>query len=104
MSHGLWAVVRPAHTIGPPGRSARSFSVPSPPSLPQFCLPPVVGALDPVTGMAAAIDTSPEAKAASCREATIELRRLCDGTLAAMFDGPATAGGDLTGPLVVMDP
>jgi hypothetical protein len=34
---------------------------------------------------------------------TLELRRLCDGTLAGMFDGPTTAGVDFSAPLVVVD-
>ena len=39
----------------------------------------------------------------SCREVALELRRLCDGALAGMFDGPTTAGVDFAAPLVVVD-
>ena len=70
----------------------------------EATLPQVVAALlDPTPDMAAAIHTSAEAMAASCREAALELRRLCDGALAGMFDGPTTAGVDFTAPLVVVD-
>jgi type IV secretory pathway VirB4 component len=70
----------------------------------EATLPRVVEALlDPGPDMAAAIRTTPESMAGSCREAALELRRLCDGALAGMFDGPTTAGVDFTAPLVVVD-
>jgi hypothetical protein len=53
--------------------------------------------------MATAVRTTPDTMATSCREAALELRRLCDGALAGMFDGPTTAGVDFTAPLVVVD-
>ncbi|HEV3364320.1 MAG TPA: DUF87 domain-containing protein [Acidimicrobiia bacterium] len=59
--------------------------------------------LDPSREMAAAVHTTPEALAGSTREAALELRRLCDGALAGMFDGPTTAGVDFTAPVVVVD-
>jgi hypothetical protein len=37
------------------------------------------------------------------REVALELRRMVDGDLAGMFDGPTSAGIDLDGPLVVLD-
>jgi type IV secretory pathway VirB4 component len=67
-------------------------------------LPRVVKALlNPTADMAATIHTTPEAMALSCREAALELRRLCDGALAGMFDGPTTAGADFSTPLVCVD-
>ena len=70
----------------------------------EATLPGVVDLLlDPTPEMAAAIHTTPEAMAVSSREAALELRRLCDGALAGMFDGPTTAGVDFTAPLVVVD-
>ena len=38
--------------------------------------------------------TSVDTMATSCREVALELRRLCEGALAGMFDGPTTAGVD----------
>jgi type IV secretory pathway VirB4 component len=70
----------------------------------EATLPEVVRALlDPTAEMAAAIHTTAEAMAGSCREAALELRRLCDGALAGMFDGPTSAGVDFSAPLVVVD-
>lgn len=70
----------------------------------EATLPRVVNALlDPTTDMAAAIHTTAQAMAVSCRELALELRRLCYGALAGMFDGPTTAGVDFTAPLVVVD-
>jgi type IV secretory pathway VirB4 component len=70
----------------------------------EATLPQVVEALLSPTGeMAAAVHTNPETMATSCRDAALELRRLCDGALAGMFDGPTTAGVDFTAPLVVVD-
>jgi len=70
----------------------------------EATLPQVVDALlDPTADMAMPIHTTPEAMAGSCREIALELRRLCDGALAGMFDGPTTAGVDFAAPLVVVD-
>ena len=70
----------------------------------EATLPLVVDALlDPTPAMATAIHTTPTALGASVREAALELRRLCDGTLAGMFDGPTTAGVDFRSPLVAVD-
>jgi type IV secretory pathway VirB4 component len=68
----------------------------------EATLPDVVQALlDPTQAMAAAIHTTPDAMASSCREVALELRRLRDGALAGMFDGPTTAGVDFTAPLAL---
>jgi type IV secretory pathway VirB4 component len=70
----------------------------------EATLPQVVDVLlSPTAAMAGAIHTTPDAMAVSCREVALELRRLCDGALAGMFDGPTTAGVDFTAPLVVVD-
>ena len=70
----------------------------------EATLPAVVEALlAPTSDMATAVRTSPELMAAGSREVALELRRLCDGALAGMFDGPTTAGVDFTNPLVVVD-
>ncbi len=53
--------------------------------------------------MASLIRTTPEAMAISAREVALELRRLCDGALAGMFDGPTSASVDFTAPVVVVD-
>ena len=70
----------------------------------EATLPTVVEALfnpDPAT--AATIHTTPAALAASARDVALELRRLCQGALAGMFDGPTTTGVDFHAPLVVVD-
>ena len=70
----------------------------------ETTLPQVVKTLlEPSAQMAAAIHTSAEAMAGSCREVALELRRRSDGALAGMFDGRTTAGIDFTAPLVVVD-
>ena len=70
----------------------------------EATLPQVVDVLlSPTESMAAAIHTTPDDLATSCREAALEVRRLCDGALAGMFDGPTSAGVDFTAPLVVVD-
>jgi type IV secretory pathway VirB4 component len=70
----------------------------------EATLPHVVEILlDPAPEMAAAIRTTPAALALSARELALELRRLCDGALAGMFDGPTSTGVDFAAPLVVVD-
>ena len=63
--------------------------------------------------VAAMLRPSPEAadriamrrdpRAEQSRAAALELRRLCDGDLRGMFDGPTTGGIDLEAPLVSLD-
>jgi hypothetical protein len=70
----------------------------------EATLPMLVDALLALTDeMASAIRTTPERLATGCREVALELRRLCDGALAGMFDRPTTAGVDFKNPLVVVD-
>jgi hypothetical protein len=67
-------------------------------------LPAVVDALLlPGASSATAIHTDVAGLAADGREVALEIRRLVEGDLAGMFDGPTTSGIDLTGPLVVLD-
>jgi type IV secretory pathway VirB4 component len=67
-------------------------------------LPLVVDALlVPDADAAASVHTDVTALAADGRQVALELRRLVRGDLAGMFDGPTTAGIDLTGHLVVID-
>ncbi|MGI8808574.1 MAG: ATP-binding protein [Acidimicrobiales bacterium] len=67
-------------------------------------VPQVAAALmDPGPAAAAEIRTTPDELARSSHDVALELRRLCDGDLAGMFDGPTTVDIDWDGPLVVLD-
>jgi type IV secretory pathway VirB4 component len=67
-------------------------------------LPAVVDALlAPSSESASAVYTDVAGLASDGREVALDLRRLVDGDLAGMFDGPTTAGIHLDGPLVVLD-
>lgn len=67
-------------------------------------LPDIVEALlHPTEEMARHLATDPAGLAASCRQAALELRRLCHGDLRGMFDGPTTGAVDLTARLVSFD-
>lgn len=67
-------------------------------------LPAVVDALlVPEPSAASSVHTEVDALAADGREIALELRRLVQGDLAGMFDGPTTTGIDLGGDLVVID-
>ncbi|HMD45047.1 MAG TPA: hypothetical protein VKG43_02725 [Acidimicrobiales bacterium] len=67
-------------------------------------LPAVVDALlDPGADAAASIRTDRATLLEDGRDVALELRRLVHGDLRGMFDGPTTAGLDLSGPLVVLD-
>jgi type IV secretory pathway VirB4 component len=67
-------------------------------------LPTVVRALlVPAAASARQVHTEVAGLAADGREIGLELRRMVEGDLAGMFDGPTTAGIDLTGPLVALD-
>lgn len=67
-------------------------------------LPAVVEALLwPDDDAASRIAADAAGLAAAGRQVALELRRLCQGDLAGMFDGPTTAGLTLDGPLVVLD-
>jgi hypothetical protein len=67
-------------------------------------VPTVVAALlDPDAAAAAAIRTDVVGLAADGRQVALDLRRLVEGDLAGMFDGPTSPGIDLDRPLVVLD-
>jgi hypothetical protein len=67
-------------------------------------LPAVVDRLlVPDAGSARQVHTDVAGLAADGRDIGLELRRMVEGDLAGMFDGPTSAGIDLDGPLVVLD-
>jgi hypothetical protein len=67
-------------------------------------LPDVVGCLlDPDADLAATVRTDVAGLAADGRTVALELRRLVQGDLAGMFDGPTSPGIDLGAPVVVLD-
>jgi hypothetical protein len=71
---------------------------------PAPTLPDVVACLlDPDPASAATVRTDVDGLAADGRTVALELRRLVEGDLAGMFDGPTTGGIDLDGPMVVLD-
>ncbi|MHB8671678.1 MAG: ATP-binding protein [Acidimicrobiales bacterium] len=71
---------------------------------PDPVLPDVVQALlVPTEESARTIHTDAATLSQDGREVALELRRLVDGDLAGMFDGPTTPGIDLDAPLVVLD-
>jgi hypothetical protein len=57
----------------------------------------------PDEASAAEVHTDVAGLAGDGREIGLELRRMVEGDLAGMFDGPTTTGIDLSGPLVVLD-
>jgi type IV secretory pathway VirB4 component len=71
----------------------------TPPTLPAV----VEALLAPDEQTAALVHADALTLAADGREVALELRRLVEGDLRGMFDGPTTAGIDLTAPVVVLD-
>jgi hypothetical protein len=63
----------------------------------------VAALLEPDEAGARAVRTTPAALAADGRTPALELRRLIEGDLAGMFDGPTSAGLDLGAPVVTLD-
>jgi hypothetical protein len=59
--------------------------------------------LDPEPAVARTVHTDPATLAADGRPVALELRRLVDGDLAGMFDGPTSPGLDFGSRLVVLD-
>lgn len=59
--------------------------------------------LQPDEGAAREVATDAASLAAAGRPVALELRRLCQGDLAGMFDGPTSSGLDLDAPVVVLD-
>jgi len=71
---------------------------------PEPVIPAVVAAmLRPTADAADRIAMRRDQLAEQSRTAALELRRLCDGDLRGMFDGPTTGGIDLEAPLVSLD-
>jgi hypothetical protein len=71
---------------------------------PAPTLPGVVRSLlDPDPDLAATVRTDVVGLAADGRTVALELRRLVEGDLAGMFDGPTTTGINLDGSIVVID-
>jgi AAA-like domain len=67
-------------------------------------LPDVVAALlDPPADLAATVRTDAAGLAGDGRLVALELRRLAEGDLRGMFDGPTSSGLELEGPMVVLD-
>jgi hypothetical protein len=67
-------------------------------------LPDVVGALlEPSPESARSVATGVQTLARDGRHVALELRRLCEGDLRGMFDGPTSGGLDLAAPLVSLD-
>lgn len=81
-----------------------ALSSPGPPRPRPSGLPEVVSALlDPSPESAERVRTDRRALAEDGRDVALELRRLVEGDLAGMFDGPTTAGLELDGAFVVLD-
>ena len=84
--------------------AVRSACAPPDARAPSATVGSVIAALmRPDAGAAAEIGTVPDDLAADGREVALELRRLVEGDLAGMFDGPTSAGVDLAAPVVVLD-
>ena len=67
-------------------------------------LPDVVRALlDPSPAAAAAVATDAASLARGARDVALELRRLCEGDLQGMFDGPTTVEVDPDAPVLIID-
>ena len=67
-------------------------------------LPDVVDALlAPDAAMAKSVRTNKADLARASRDVALELRRLCDGDLRGMFDGPTSIEVDWDGPAVILD-
>jgi type IV secretory pathway VirB4 component len=72
---------------------------PKPPTLPAV----VRALLVPTADAAARVHTDVATLACDGREVALELRRLVEGDLRGMFDGPTSPGLDLAAPVVVLD-
>ena len=59
--------------------------------------------LDPPPDLATTIHTTSDQLAAASREVALELRRLCEGDLRGMFDGPSNVEVDWSAPIIVLD-
>jgi hypothetical protein len=91
--------------LGPSERTAVEFGVRTASKVTaRPTLRDVVGAmLDPDAGLAASVRTDPVGLAEEGRVAALELRRLVDGDLSGMFDGPTSAHLDPASAVVTLD-
>jgi type IV secretory pathway VirB4 component len=91
--------------IGPRERTAAELALATVAAHgPSPTLPAVVEAmLVPTAQTAARIHVDAATLAGDGRDVALELRRLVEGDLRGMFDGPTTAGIDLGSPVVVLD-
>jgi hypothetical protein len=78
---------------------AASAATHDPPTVPHV----IAALLDPSPAAAAEVRTDVVGLAADGRQVALDLRRLVEGDLAGMFDGPTSPGIDLDRPLVVLD-
>jgi DNA helicase HerA-like ATPase len=91
--------------LGPAERTAVELAVAAaaatqhPPTVPYV----IAALLDPAPAAAAEVRTDVAGLAADGRQVALDLRRLVEGDLAGMFDGPTSPGIDLDRPLVVLD-
>jgi hypothetical protein len=91
--------------LGPEERTAVELAVGTAvrasrePTLPEV----VASLLDPDAAAAAEVRTDAAGLAADGRQVALELRRLVEGDLAGMFDGPTSAGIDLDRSFVALD-
>lgn len=84
--------------------AVRTVSTPAGGPLAAPTLPDVVRALlQPEAAAAAEVGTDTAGLARAGRAAALELRRMVQGDLAGMFDGPTSSGVDLSAPVVVLD-
>jgi hypothetical protein len=91
--------------LSPPERTAVDLAVRSLVTrTPQPTLPDLVTALlDPDPSLAASVRTDKAGLAHDGRLVALELRRLVEGDLAGMFDGPTSAGLRSDAPIVALD-
>jgi hypothetical protein len=91
--------------LTPPERTAVELAIRA---LADRCVPPtlprlVASLLDPDARLAATVRTDAAGLARDGRLVALELRRLVEGDLAGMFDGPTSTGLRLDSPVVVLD-
>ena len=95
LGRDLWPRERAALGVALVDASSRS-AVPTVPMV-------VEALLTPSSESARSLRTEVSTLLEDGRDVALELRRLVHGDLCGMFDGPTTAGLDLSGPLVVLD-
>jgi len=91
--------------VGPSERTAVELAVraASRPACRPTLRDVVTGLLDPDANLAATVRTDPLSLAEEGRPAALELRRLVDGDLSGMFDGPTSDDLDLSSAVITLD-